>query len=421
MKSLMISVLVFVFNSSLIGQETEISFNYEVAPFYQFKKGAVSLTFDDGFLTEYTIGLNLLEKYHISGTFFLPALMSGKEWDNANELVENGHEVGAHTLSHPKLNEIPIEEAVFEISNSKLLIEENIPRYSCFSFAYPHGRYNEDLKEIVSKYFEIARSVDDGYCSVGGVDYFQVPTYFFNSRTKLKEADSRIDYALHNCRWLVESYHGFDGDGYQPISSSLFEKHLQYIKSKESNLWIARFKDVAKYFRERENCKLEIVCLLKDSILIKIDDGLSDSIYNQPLSIKIKIPEFWNSVKVISGDHVISISLNVDVIGNKFIVFETVPNSQVISIIPESKLEPEISEKKDGIFVYPNPFNGVLNILWHPEEKGHFSIMNLKGQIIMRDDLKLGFKKINLEQLEKGVYLLKIDMKSSIIKKIVKE
>ncbi len=72
------------------------------------------------------------------------------------------------------------------------------------------------------------------------------------STTTLAQMKSYIDTILsHNNIWLVLVFHGINGLGWEALPDSLLHNYFQYIKHNENNLWIATFKDVAKYMRER--------------------------------------------------------------------------------------------------------------------------------------------------------------------------
>ena len=70
-------------------------------------------------------------------------------WDEIKEMSGNGITFGAHTVTHPILTRLPMEEAKEEIVKSKLRIEEEIGK-SVSLFCYPEGRpwdYNEEIKQ----------------------------------------------------------------------------------------------------------------------------------------------------------------------------------------------------------------------------------------------------------------------------------
>ena len=67
---------------------------------------------------------------------------SAMSWGNAAEMVGQGIEFGGHTVNHPILSKVADEEAVYEISESKRIIEEKIQR-EVLCFAYPNGQVGD--------------------------------------------------------------------------------------------------------------------------------------------------------------------------------------------------------------------------------------------------------------------------------------
>lgn len=72
-------------------------------------------------------------------------------WDEAREMSRNRITFGAHTVTHPKLSALTLEDAKKEIVESKKKIEEEL-NVAVTAFAYPLGRpndFNYDIMKIV--------------------------------------------------------------------------------------------------------------------------------------------------------------------------------------------------------------------------------------------------------------------------------
>lgn len=80
-----------------------------------------------------------------------------------------------------------------------------------------------------------------------------------------------------------------------------------------------------------------------------------------------------------------------------------------------------VSEYTDSDFkIYPNPTNGEFTIEFH--ESVSFELYNIKGQIVKQFDLQFPENKINIADLNNGMYIIKIiTEQKSIIKKIIKK
>ncbi len=144
----------------------------------QFPSKPFIITFDDGYLDNYSNMLPLTDKYNFKGILFLLGNfnLTHNNWDknedpNANKLmsteqkmsfVKSGWEIGAHTLTHPHLTQISINLAKEEIDRSKKQIEETL-NVSVITFAYPYGDYNDETKKLAGNSgFEFAVATDTG-------------------------------------------------------------------------------------------------------------------------------------------------------------------------------------------------------------------------------------------------------------------
>ena len=71
------------------------------------------------------------------------------EWEEINEMVRHGIEMGGHTKNHPILTKIPLSEAEKEVKGSKQILEEKIGK-EVVGFAYPNGQEGDFNDEIIN-------------------------------------------------------------------------------------------------------------------------------------------------------------------------------------------------------------------------------------------------------------------------------
>lgn len=72
-------------------------------------------------------------------------------WDQARELANNGIEMGAHTVQHPILTRVSLDQARDEIMGSRDRIQDELGR-PVTGFAYPNGQpgdFNEEIIQVV--------------------------------------------------------------------------------------------------------------------------------------------------------------------------------------------------------------------------------------------------------------------------------
>lgn len=126
----------------------------------------IALTFDDGFCNVLQHGLEPLARFKFRAIEFLVADLLGKtnEWEQrqgevraplmdvaqVRDWLAAGHEIGAHTLTHPHLTRIPLAAAREEIFAGKKKLEDlfGVP---IEHFCYPYGDWNEAVGRLVAE------------------------------------------------------------------------------------------------------------------------------------------------------------------------------------------------------------------------------------------------------------------------------
>ena len=132
---------------------------------FEVDERLVSLTFDDGFDSDITKVVPLLQEASVPATFFLVPSFVGQaghlSWDQVGQLVDAGMCVGSHTMSHawlPGLSTVEIEE---ELESSRQAIEQHIGA-PVRSFSLPGGFYDRRVLNLAGR---------AGYALVGTTDY----------------------------------------------------------------------------------------------------------------------------------------------------------------------------------------------------------------------------------------------------------
>ncbi len=135
-------------------------------PLAEFPKRPIILTFDDGYTDNFTNLLPLMQRYGYRGVIYLLGdfEVCYNQWDVAADptepraeimsaaqkraFVAAGWEIGAHTMSHPRLSTLSLAQATAEIRQSKAALEAALG-IEVVSFAYPYGDCNAAVKEAV--------------------------------------------------------------------------------------------------------------------------------------------------------------------------------------------------------------------------------------------------------------------------------
>lgn len=122
----------------------------------------IALTFDDGPHKKYTSQiLDILAKYGVKATFFVV----GRNCEKYPELVarelDEGHEVGNHTYSHPDIGTLNEGELVREVLGTEDILQE-LRGYRPRIFRPPAGKYNVSVDRIIARlnYIAVLWNVD---------------------------------------------------------------------------------------------------------------------------------------------------------------------------------------------------------------------------------------------------------------------
>ena len=152
------------------------------------------------------------------------------------------------------------------------------------------------------------------------------------SSTSMELMTSWIDTCLkHDNIWLVLVFHGIDGIGYQPKTSGEIKEYFNYMKAKEDELWIATFRDVTKYIRERMNTAVNS-SINDDKITILLSHSLDPEIYTLPLTLKTSLPPEWETIKVKQGDNIQYPQINRDA-DIPYVLYQATPNAEPIELM----------------------------------------------------------------------------------------
>jgi len=235
-------------------------------------KALISLTFDDGLRSQFENAIPVLDGYGFPATFFLvantdPIFTDG--WAEANgfkwhkidwgkedirflkKMIERGHEVGAHTITHKR--EAIAANPTFEAAESKRLIEgwlgSEIP-----SFCYPFYDTMQVLKDpTINAGFRQARAGKQNsyYTSAESLDRFAV-----DCRQILQTGENVPAWARPGC-WHVVTFHGIGGDqdGWVPITEIEFTRQMEALASLRDagQAEVVTFNDGAERLRQRSN------------------------------------------------------------------------------------------------------------------------------------------------------------------------
>jgi peptidoglycan/xylan/chitin deacetylase (PgdA/CDA1 family) len=214
----------------------------------------VIINFDDNWKTQFENAKPILDEYQFKSTFNVVCdYVDGKNrltWQQIQNLYDEGHEIGSHTMNHENLDQINQDVRYHEIVESKKCIEDKGFRVHSFSYPFNSGDDNLESLELVSNTYDFARTAGGnghaGSDQIGSHEDYERHTIVGwshdaerkeNNYSDLQMLDVFKDYVNQyddkgpNVGSIpIIIYHNIDNDkGTYSTSIDLFKSEMQYL------------------------------------------------------------------------------------------------------------------------------------------------------------------------------------------------
>jgi hypothetical protein len=362
---------------------------YEVGAWQGFRTAAICFTFDDNTSKQLTIIVPMFDEFNYKLTMF-PVINWGPNWTSLQQAVANGHEVGSHSVTHPYLNTLSIEQQKPELENSYKTINTRIPSQKGLTIAYPYCVLGSD--SLTRLYYIGGRGCQGFIERSTPTDIMNISSILCGASHSIKTAqnfNSQANSAATSKGLCVFLIHGIDNDGgYSSTESAVLRTHLEYLKANDDKFWVATFGNIVRYIKERNAVSVTETSVIDSVITLTVTDTLDNTIYNAPITIRRPMPEGWPSASVTQNGQPITPKF-IDKSGVIYLMFDIAPDAGDIIIsksaatsVDESEAPipsaPSLSQN------YPNPFNPETEIRFQLPERSHveLKIVNSQGQEI---------------------------------------
>jgi peptidoglycan/xylan/chitin deacetylase (PgdA/CDA1 family) len=128
------------------------------------RERVICLTFDDGWLGNYLNAYPILQEYRLRATFFIATALIGQgfymTWDQLNKMRDSGISIQSHTVSHRPLGDMEEAEILFELSESKKIIEGKLST-EVKHLSLPHGNAKPKIWPLAKKIGYLSISTSD--------------------------------------------------------------------------------------------------------------------------------------------------------------------------------------------------------------------------------------------------------------------
>ncbi|MCM1138421.1 MAG: polysaccharide deacetylase family protein [Muribaculum sp.] len=294
-----------------------------VTKFKGNKESAISFTFDDGDEDHALLVAPELEKRGFRGTFWIigskidngDSVRPRLTWEQIKDMSDRGHEMSNHSWNHGKLVLMTPEEAKRDIEMNDSAILAHTGKKPV-SFCYPFNSTRNWLIEIA----------EEGRV---GTRLHQTGIGQQNNKMTPEKISKWVDQVVATGDWGITMSHGIT-TGYDKWHTPQdFWDMLDNVKSQEDKIWVAPFKDVAAYERERDNTIVNVTTTATGYIL-ETTCNLDKHLFTLPLTVAIKGD--WKEKNILVRKENSNIAFNND---GELLLVDMQPFSDKVEILIE--------------------------------------------------------------------------------------
>lgn len=319
---------------------------YEIGTWYGFKQAAISFTFDDVPTNpnQFSEALPMFNAKGLKMTLY-PVInwMSPGAWPEVQNAALQGHEIGSHTVDHASLGGLTDAQQGAELTNSQNTINAEVSNQKCVTIAYPNCVVGNET--LISQYYIGGRTCSGQVIPSTPLDFMQLSSVIcgnVGSVQTFQDFTNTARNAYNASGWMVYLIHAIDNDpGYSPLSSSVLQSSVNFFSGNLDKYWVQTFGNVIRYIKERNAASVAETSSNDTSITVQVTDGLDDSIFNYPLTLRRPMPESWPGVIVTqNGSPVPAVVFPIG--STNYVRFDAVPDGGDVVLTEDSSPAPPL-------------------------------------------------------------------------------
>ncbi len=238
--------------------------------FWNEKKCAVVITYDDALDSQLDIAIPLLDSLNLKATFYIPGKANTlktrlQEW---RQVAEEGHELGNHTIFHPCYGKSKNRKWVkpeYDLDNytpkrikDEILVQNvllnAIDGKTKRTFAYTCGDKTVDNVKFINllkQDFVAARDVQRGFNYPEKVDIYNLKIFSANKKTTGKELIKKVKKAKKENALVIFLFHGLTPEEKPTAPEKSHRKLLEYLAKHKKDIYIAPLVEVIEFYKRQ--------------------------------------------------------------------------------------------------------------------------------------------------------------------------
>ncbi len=233
-----------IYVRSRVGVDANVTYDRLSAYTNQLTRPKILLTFDDGLADHYTQAFPVLSEKGLKGTAYV--IMKGGSAIGVNQgymtkdQVQQLYNASWNVSSHasPALTSLSLREAKEEIRFAITKIEENGWKTASRHFAYPQGKYTQNLAEYIAPLLKTARTVEKTVNSAPLPNPYTISAWSINRTDSVQSLKDFVQRCVDTKTVCVLTFHGIKDNpsDIKDYSAASFSEFVNYVSDlKNSN------------------------------------------------------------------------------------------------------------------------------------------------------------------------------------------
>ena len=202
----------------------------------------VCIFFDDGWQTQYTNALPILNYYGYKASFAIITSYVGTSWGNSAglsymtwsqivSLANLGMDIESHTYSHLDLATLSTASIVYQLTQSKQDLEQHGINAPFLIYPDGGGAGNATVESLTQQYYLAARGISPGSLNLSQpFDRYDLPAYTIENTTTINDFANMVNNA-DNSSIVILYYHKIDYENVDTaVTPEEFTAQMQYLQ-----------------------------------------------------------------------------------------------------------------------------------------------------------------------------------------------
>ena len=296
-----------------------------IATWYGNAGTVFTLTADDNLLGDFAQWLAWFEAYSIPTTLCAPTGYAYECTDMWREMVAKGMDVQSHSRFHRSAGDYnsgktsSAQDWMDFYGGSQDIASAGI---RSLIIAYPCGYNTPEL----SKLLHIGGRGTGGYVNGFNLDYNCLASF---SGLNEKQFAQLLDMAESgNGGWVSTHYHQIGSS--KDNLDSMLARLVPYMQA--GKLWSTTFAKASQYGQERDTASLTMGVTGRDLITFTLTDRMNDLLFDQALTIKIKVDSTWSGVRAYQNGQEMPARVVTDG-GETYLFVDAIPDRGEVSVV----------------------------------------------------------------------------------------